>query len=359
MALLWADGFEHYGVGAVGRDNMLNGAYGFVHADCQPSAAQSRTGGRSLSVFGQTSSNSTFWRRVFPTNKLNFGFAMGLYLTALPSNPHRMGWQIWGNTGVPIYTINIATDGSLMLKAGNSAAGNPPLVTSDPVLTAEAFNYIECEMLIDSVVGECEIRVNGVTVIHMTDANFGTQPAASICGGKRLEGNPTGTWSGSPTMYFDDLVAWDKEGGNFNDFPGPVRVTTIYCDGDTAEDDWAVVGAGSGYEAINDAVPDMDSTYISSDNPGDVSEFTVGELPAEITTISAVYVPVLGRLENAGIGDVKVSMVSDTEVDEGPSHPLTPVYTYRGTSFETDPNTGTAWTKSTLEAALLRIEKTV
>ena len=160
-------------------------------------------------------------------------------------------------------------------------------------------------------------------------------------------------------MYFDDLVAWDMEGGNFNSFPGPVRVTTIYCDADTDQADWDVFGATDGYQAINQSVPDGDTTYIHSDNPGDRSDFKIGELPAEIQTITAVFVPALGRLENAGIGDMKISLVSGGEVAEGPSHPLTPVYTYRGSSFEVDPNTDGPWTKSTLEAALLRIEKTV
>lgn len=346
MALLFADGFEHYGAGSnPGATNMRQGEYIDVYSSTAgPTNAQARTGDRSF-VGSAAVSGSWMFRKLVSSASNVIGVAFGAYLVTLDNNRKLIDIAD-GTTG--IISLVSTPSGSIQVRRGHLSAATVLGVTDDGVLTSAAWNHIEVRVLRDNVVGEVEVRVNGVTEIILTDLNLGTVNANSV-----------GFYSiGTGQTYIDDLIVWDGSGDVNNTFFGPARVTVVWLDDDEPGNQWSVTGAGSGAEALTETAPDGDTSYIAAAAVSAVSEFTISELPPEAEAIAGIYVPVMAKLASAGIGAMVTSIVSDTDVTDGPEHQLTTAYTYRGEVFEKDPATGQLWTKTDLEAARLRVEKT-
>jgi hypothetical protein len=204
-------------------------------------------------------------------------------------------------------------------------------------------------MLRDNVVGELELRVNGVIEAIATNLNLGLSNATNF----GFFGHPVTAGS----AFVDDLILWDGSGTVNSTFFGPARVTTMWLDDDEVGNQWSVVGAASGAAALTEDAPDGDTSYISAAAVGVESEFTLETLPPETEAIAGVYVPVMAKLASGGIGDMQTSIVSGSNETNGPVRQLTSAYTYRGEVFEKDPDTGQLWTKTALEAAKIKVEK--
>lgn len=354
--LLFADSFEHYGdTPNGGRTAMLAGEWLEINSsNISVQEASARTGTHSLRFAGALTTGQIRARRSLKGPKLSFGLGFAIYYdNGLPTQSDRQGVQLRNSANESIVTISFNPDGSFNIRQGDEFG---PLVgVTDIVISAQAYNFIECKFVIDPIVGYIEIRVNGAVEFVISDVDLGTDPATNIAFVHRM--GPTGSYT-VPTLRWDDLIAWDTEGDHNVDFLGPVRVLTHFPETGTAEADWVRVGAATDVEAISEVPADGDTSYLGADDINLVSEFTLPELPPEVVAVRAVYVPAMARIEDAGVGNIQVSMVSNGQVDAAPELPLTPFYTYRGSAFQSNPDGDVEWTKEAYEAALIRIEKT-
>jgi hypothetical protein len=251
-----------------------------------------------------------------------------------------------------ILKVSIESDGSLGFYKGTT---HTLLARSDPLVTAASWSHIEVKCVIDDVVGSIDAQINGIPVFSLTNQNLGTNDATQLKFGC-FAGSGSGT---TLDFYFDDIVVWDTTGAVNNDFLGTQRVETIFPTSDTAAADFTKTGAANGYDCIDNVPPDDDTTYLTGATVNDISEFGVGTLPANVSAIVGVYVHTLAKLSDAGTGNLQVSLVSGVDVSLGPDKVLTSGYQYHGGVHELDPATDAAWTKAGVEAALLRLEKTV
>lgn len=351
--LLFAEGFEHYGTTPNGgRDNMLSGMWAefIVVGGISISATQVRTGTKSLVFTPEvTGSAQTARFTLGGSPKITCGVGVGLFMVSLPAGNSRIGMQFRDISNAPILTLCCQSDGSIAVRKG--AVGGPVIDISDAVLTAGNFSHIETKVTFDDVVGYVEVRVNGVVVIALGSLDLGVAGAAQV--------SLNGLGGVVPVFYWDDIVAWDDTGSYCNDFLGAQRVLTIYPTGDTAQADFVLHGAGTGFGCINQTAPDGDTTYLSSDTVSDKSDFSLPTLPPELAFISGVFVPAMAKLDAAGVGNLLVSMISAATDLPGNDSPLTTNYTYYRNAFEYDPNTSAPWTKTGLEAALVRLEKSL
>ena len=348
MALLFADSFDHYGTGATGRTNMLAGAWAEISVGGYTPGAGGRTGSNAL----RSSGSGNVARISMNGLKSVVGVAYGVWMAALPSTTSVIGVVLRSQANNSLLAVCVTPDGAIAVKTGNVFSGTI-IAISDSVLTAGTFHHVEFKAVLDDTVGSIEVRVNGVVVLNSTDLNLGTIPAAAV-----VFDSPS-TASGVSHAY-DDFLIWDNVGDYCNDFLGPQRVLTYFPVGDTAQADWTITGgSGPGYDAINKAVPDGDTSFIGAANVGSKSDFTLPTLPPETAVIAGVFVPVMGRIDEAGVGNIKMSMISGANVVSGLDINLTPGYIYSRNSFEFDPTTNAPWTKAGFEAALVRIEKTL
>lgn len=350
--LIWADSFDHYGLLT---SNMLAGVYAQLLTSSAGtidiSTAFARTGTHSLKFGTANSGNPTLARRTFGGSpRITCGIGMAAYMTALPSTNVAAGFQLRDISNTAILTAIMQSDGSICIRKGSEAGAVQDI--SDAVLSAGTFHHIELWATFDTVAGAFEVRVNGRTVLNTGGLNLGSVGAAQVVFGSFVT-RDIGDW------YLEDIFAADDSGTYNNTFLGAQRILTEFPTGDTAQADWALNGAGTGHGCISEAAQDGDTTYISAPTAGNKSDFSLPSLPSELAEIAGVYVPVMARLNAAGIGNIKPSMKSSTDLLAGNDDPLTTGYTYYGSVFEYDPHTSAAWTKAGLEAALLRLEKSL
>lgn len=347
MALLWCDGFDQYGAD---ESLMLDGLYAQVGMSL--STTQVRTGTRSLSGGG------TF-RWVLPASRTTVGQGMAVYLNVLPNVSDRVVlFQGRDGNNNDHLTVTVMTTGGLRIRRGGT--GGTLLHETEPVLTAAAWHHVEIKCVFDDTNGEVEIRVNGVTVAAIDTVD--TLNTADAACHQLVVGEAASTDS---TLWVDDFFVWDDQGSRNNDFLGDHRVRLLLPSGDTAQADWEVVGPGSpagpGYEAINDSVPDDDTSYIEADAINEISEFEFEDLPETVSTIAALMV--VGRMRKTDAGDCNVQMgfvTGGSPVGEamGSDRPITETYTYWADVIEDDPSAAAPWTRDAVNAARLKFERT-
>lgn len=350
MALLWMDGFDHYG-GNI--SNMLNGVWAQTTGSL--STVNPRTGTHHF-----LRSGSSVLRRVLGGAKTTVGFGAAYYLTELPSENDEVGLLTMSDaSNLQQISFGIQSTGTMTVVRGGTTGVNGTVIhtTATPVVVAEAYQHIEFRVGVHSTNGSVEVRVNGVTVINLVDVDTNPTGAGEV---SQLSLAKYGPSSSNTTTHMDDVFAWDDTGTTNNDFLGDRRVRTIYPDSDTATAEWSIVGAVNGFDAINQTGPDGDTTYIEADtNVPVTSEFGLQDLPASTGAIAAVQTYIMQRKTEAGDGNTQTSLISGASVADGADRPITEVYTYGQDVFETDPDTGSAWTKAGVDAAKLRLRRTL
>lgn len=357
MALLWCDGFDHYGV--IG--NLTEGAYAEIGSGVTLATTNPRTGTSHLHTPSSGNVVSTNIRRVFGGVKTTIGLAAVFYYASLPSvaDTARV-FDFRDANNITQLTIQLDTTGVITVKRGESLGGVILSSTASPVITAETYQHIEAMVFLSQTVGTVEVRVNGVTVISLSgvDTVASSLVEASQCciGGTNRGANVT-----LPVTDIDDIFCYDDTGSFNNTFIGDRRVLTLFPDANTVQADWTPVGAATGYECIDEANPDGDTTYITAGvpgSPGPISEFGIQNLPAGVSAISAVVVVEMARKTEAGIANTQWSVISGASETAGADKPMTEIYTYRQDVFETDPASAAPFTPAEVDALLIKVERT-
>lgn len=344
MALHWMDSFDHYGTDIA---NLSRGVYASVGNSPQISSVQKRTGTYSLRI-----TNGQSVRRAFLYPVLTCGVGVAVFPNTFPTSNDNHRIEIRDAAGEIVIIISWSTVGNLRILRGDISTGVLVYETSAPVINSGSWQHVEFKLVADATNGAIEVRVNQGTVVSLTGI-------ATLNPGVGLPAQVLIIASNGVTQvwYYDDLFVWDTTGSNNNDFIGDKRVYTLFADSDTSVADYTVVGASSGFSAIN-GPPDFDTSYISIPAAGDTAEFGIQDLPTEVATVSAVEICTLMRKTDSGTASVNNGLVSGlSSVESDSPHLITTEYTYWMDVFETDPATGALWTPAGLNAAKLRIKR--
>lgn len=341
--VLWAESFDHYGLGtsATIRNRMTAGLWADLSTNYGTSTSvPPRTG---LYACRASGSGLSEMRRIVGEGATR-GCAFGFYVEALPTANNLANFSFRTSANGSIVTLCFQSNGAIDLKLGGRTG--TVLATSSNNFVAGSWEHIEISCTVSTTVGQVEVRLNGEAVIFVDALNLGSEPTGMLA------------WSTGGTStslyYIDDVVAHDGV-----DFIGQARVLTVYPQSDGTPFDWAVTGAASGHDAVNDVVPDDDTTFIEAAVVNDVATFGLPALPADVGGIVGVFMPFMSRQAAAGESSVRASIISGGNVQVGDNQPATEAWTYLGQAFNSDPNTLGNWTKTALESAQLRFERTV
>lgn len=349
MALLWCDGFDHYGTTA----KMLNGPWAEVGSGVALNTG-SRTGTNCLRIQADAASNNTA-RRVLGGAKTTVGLGMALYVPSLPPGNNEQQVFRWSDTANAVQLVlYLQSTGILELKRGGTVSLG---ATSTPVIVANAYQHVECVVFFSQTVGTFECRVNGVTVLSLSGLDT-CATANTECSQVNICGSFGGSGFSSTTCFVDDLFAYDETGSYNNTFIGDRRVLTLFPNANTATADWTAVGAATGYECIDEANPNDDTDYITAATVGLVSQFGLQNLPAGISVVNAVVMVERARKTEAGTANTQVSIVSGASTTAGADKPLTEIYTYRQDVFQTDPATAAPFTPTAVDALQFKVART-
>ena len=180
MALLWAEGFEHYGLAATGRTNMLNGLYNSVSAGAYSSAivnTNARTGACCICLNNGSNGGEGGIRRPIAYSGNEIGTAFGLYITSFSQSRQHVTAFEFGAAGVISIVVN--ETGGVEVRAGGSS-GTILGATAAGLLTAASWNHLEYRVVRDDVVGEVEVVINGIVQMILTNINTGTVEYTTI-----------------------------------------------------------------------------------------------------------------------------------------------------------------------------------
>lgn len=344
MALLWCDGFDHYG----SAGNTTEGPW--AQAWSALDTTIKRTGTHSARL-NSVSLNTA--RRVFGGPKTTVGVGYAMYVPSIPTTNNSLTLFSFRDAANAVQ-VSVHLQSTGVIEAFRGVTAQSLGVTATPVIVAEAWQHVECMVTIDNAVGMVEVRVNGVTVLAVADVD--TAASANI---ETSQFAVYYNLTAGTNIYVDDMFCYDNTGSYNNSFLGDRRVLTLFPDADTADTDWSVTGAANGYQAIDDATPDGDSTYISSATVGDKSGFSYQDLPAGISNIAGVVAVHMSRKTDAGPANIQTAIKSGASESLGADRTITERYTYWQDVFETDPASAAPFTPTEVNDLTISFERTL
>lgn len=158
-------------------------------------------------------------------------------------------------------------------------------------------------------------------------------------------------------FYMDDIYVADTTGGVNDDLLGPLVVNSYLPNGNGNSSD--LVGSDGNstdnYLLVDESPPDDGTTYVESGTQGDKDTYAIANVSGTPTIVGVMPTAYAQRTQT-GVKFLRhVTRVSSTDYvgsDLGLSEDYTPVEE----AWDENPNTSTAWTATTLNAAEFGVE---
>jgi hypothetical protein len=226
-------------------------------------------------------------------------------------------------------------------------------ISANNVWTNDVYQYIAIAPVIDSSTGSVSIKVDGTQVVNITGAN--TQATANAWwDAAGFTPNKTSGSSGTTSsIILDDLEHGDATTGPglypFSTPADDLHVRVLPIVGNNAVQ-WTPK-TGTNLQEISEAQMDSDTSYNSSDTPGQEDTFNLGPLPGVVNNIYAVQLTIAARKDDAGVHKVKTALITGATETYGPDNPLpNNDYAYFSDIYPTDPDTAASWTLTNANA---------
>jgi hypothetical protein len=361
LALQWMDDFTIYGTDTNRANRLLDGPYAFVgrfdlQADPDPTA-----GGKQV-LHGFAGGLGGEVRKILTAQLTTVGSAARYWLTHLPGNdtvgecPSFAAFKDINNkqhlrvSPNPSGYVEIwRTDGTGEVMIGQSAS---------PVIVTNAWRHIEVKAVFDASAGSVDVRLEGTTVLSISGIRTTSNVAGAVASCNIFAFQSPQDGGIAPDMYVKDFILWDATGTANNSFFGSCQVYKIMPDADVSLN-WTPSSGTTGFNLINGTTPDDDTGYISAPVPApSPAEFTLSDLPVNVTSVRGVMTIHRSRKTDGGDGQLQVSVISGANTGNGADRTITTAYTYWWDTFDKDPGGG-AWTKALVNALHLKINRTV
>lgn len=341
MALVFADGFDHYlaadilakWTGWISGTSMAN--------SLRISPDYARPPGGMGIVFGDNGVNRGIYK-TFPTTHASFVSGFAFYAGATP-----LAMPLWAvfdsASGVPASTPQLALRGD---GAGHLTIvrGTTVIATSTNVFSLNTWYFIEIKATIHNTTGAYEVRVNG--------SSTGWLPAAT---GQNTRGQSANNFvdivalgtNQVATHRFDDFYFLSAGAPN-NDFLGPQKIVTLFPAGAGNYAQWSGNYA-SNYTNANELAGDSDNTFNQSATANQIDSFVFDDVPTG--TIAAVQHTLLVR-QDAGAARTVAPLQRSGGTDYvGSTLAVAGSYQYLTDPRDTDPATAAAYTAANVNAA--------
>jgi hypothetical protein len=363
----YMDNFQFYGTGAGARDYMLaglpwaqlymsSGSLVQVVDDPDPNAPSDSR----VLLFRMNGTGSDGVKLACPSTSQQMGFATRLWHSSLPeSAAHGAGLCFNNASNETLYMATVTPTGAISIWRRDGdwsdvGSGDDVLLetTSGPVVSAGAWWH--WEFFVDTATGDYQLRIEGIEVISGNDASHHTDPIG-MC--EYIECRDS-TASTSVLNYAKDMIVWDDTGSFNNTFIGPVSVYMLQLDGDISDTNVTPSTGSVNYTTADEATP-SDSDYMTlGATPAEVV-MSFENVPADVVAIRAIQTIVRAQKTDGGDAQMQVGVVSNGDEDTGSNDAVLTTYSYHFDVSEADPDTGAAWTPAAVNAAYIRINRTL
>jgi hypothetical protein len=327
MALLFVDGFDHYASADVGKKGWILAGTGSI----LPTGG--RRGGGAMSV--ATTSSSTFAKTLpasYPTLIAGFAYDIG----ASPSYGLIFDFV---DAAITHISIGVTSDRAVYASRSGTTLGTS---ANAVIPTPGSFAYIELKATIHDTAGAVEVRVNGVSVLTLTNVDTRNAGNASVTG-FRLRGAST-------TSKIDDLYICDATGSTNNSFLGDVRVDTLYPNADGTFSDFTPSTGTSRFALVDESSVNT-TDYNDGAAVGDRDSYEMANLAALASqTVYGVQVSAALQKDDAGAKSAAVFVRSGGTNSDGPAAAIGTSQAFVSQVYETDPAASAAWTETTVNA---------
>jgi len=286
----------------------------------------------------------------FGTPKTELWVRFACYLNISGTNEMSVVWfNDSANGGQGMVTWSMA-DYYMRVYRGTSIGTNLLAISSIPV-PMTAWHTFEVRWQISSAtIGIVEVWVDGNRLINATNVDNTNTANLNV---QYLQVGFSFTPPGSPNINFDDLAVNDTLGTINNAQIGDGRVALLVPNGPGSNTNMTRGGTDSGANWSQvDEVPMSMTDYVQSATPGARDTYALQNIPAYVTgwAINAVEIVGYGQLSDSLAGSLAPTLVSGATTSESAAAAMTTSPTYFRQQYETDPNTGAAWTAAALNA---------
>jgi hypothetical protein len=335
MALLWIEGFE--GFGTVTNDSpkplgAMARKYINISNEVQMNIEDGRIGGYCIEL----PNGSIFGTPILTVNNTltcGCGFRNGggtdYTLIAFFDGGSNKGINIRWESGTG--EIDIWLNNSLI--ATSSGLG----------LVADTWYYAEMKVVTDQSSGSYKVDIGGIEVF--TDSGIDTQP------GSNPYMDRINFFGANSEPRWDDIYICDGTGSTNNDILGNVKVVAISPDGDDTANWGTSTPSANHYENVDENPADDDTSYVEDGTPNVTDLYDYEPCPS-LGTIFGLQINTHVRETDATSFDMITPIESNGTQDDDAGQAV------GGTGYNTlvrvseeDPDTGNAWTQSTISAA--------
>jgi hypothetical protein len=224
------------------------------------------------------------------------------------------------------------------------------------------FIEFKCTISDTAGAGTCAVKQDGITILS-NGGTIDTKNSANAYGDSLvicIPGNDQ-----PATAYIDDLYICDgvdataTQGAPNNNFLGDCGAYAILPNGAgnyNAQFTRVGVGVDSDYKAVDEALTDSSTTYLSDATPGDKSSWTYSDLAPTAGTVKAVVFSYHIKKDDAGTRTYR-SFIRIVDVDyPGATISITSSYTFLQDIWSINPATSNPFTISEINALEAGIE---
>jgi hypothetical protein len=209
-------------------------------------------------------------------------------------------------------------------------------------IAANTWYYVEMKAYCASSGGYVIVRLNGVEVLNVSGINTAydsNNPNVTIF---RIKGHSD--------FYFDDWYICDNSGTKNNDFLGDIKVLSYTPTRDGSHIDFSPVGAASNYQAVNEALQNSDTNYVTQSGIGmyDLYGFTAPSISGSLLGIQQT---VTARKDDSGTRFIKLIGSYGSNSAESSSISLLDSYRTYFNIYESRIGTNEDWTFNDLNSA--------
>lgn len=344
MALLWVEGFESFGTtvgNAPAPTGVLASKYGTVVSESSIDVETGRAGdGRSLQL---AVANTRFHTpNLSTTNRTlitGFAFKGGYTATFHSAYVSSMFKDTTWDMG-----LFINGTGTMSVRDNTGA----DMGVCDFTFKTGKWYWVEWKVYTDNSAGTVEVRVGGVPVLELS----GIDTQFTAFNYKNAVNFKDNTGAG---CYIDDWYVCDGSGSDNNDFLGNGKVETLRPDG-TSTSGWVTSSPSATHsDNVDEAESDDNTSYVQELTSTNKDLYTYDDT-SDIQDVKGLQLNTRART-NSGVSETINAVVSSNSTESNTAHAFssTSFFVYTVVS-EQDPYASSAWTTTTVDAALFGYE---
>jgi hypothetical protein len=154
---------------------------------------------------------------------------------------------------------------------------------------------------------------------------------------------------------FDDLYLLDTSTPGHNDFLGPIHIKSLHPNGDTTTADMTPSTGVDHYALVDDTNPDI-AEYLTADAVNETDIWDYEDVPSD-SQVKAIQINTSAYTDGTLEHFSPIVRSGGTNYEQTQVPVFDQVLDYRFELLETNPDTSSAWTPSTLNAAQFGVKR--